>query len=184
LQNRLIFLTGRPGMGKTTVFLRTVDDLRTQGVEVGGMSTAEIRTEGVRIGFKVTDLSSGESGVLAHVGLSTGPRVGKYRVNLNDLEEIGVKAIMNALNMMEVVAIDEVAPMELCSGSFVKALKKAMESAKPLLGTLHFRAGGRAVSMIRNNPSSEIIEVTRENREGLHRVVSTKILRLLRAASA
>ncbi|MDH5362118.1 MAG: nucleoside triphosphatase, partial [Aigarchaeota archaeon] len=116
LQNRLIFLTGRPGIGKTTVFLRTVDDLRTRGVEVGGMSTAEIRADGVRIGFKVTDLSSGKSGVLAHVGRSTGPHVGKYRVNPKDLEEIGVKAIMNALRRMEVVAIDEVAPMELCSG--------------------------------------------------------------------
>lgn len=166
-------------MGKTTVFLRTVGDLRARGVEVGGMSTAEIRRAGVRIGFEVRDLSSGKSGVLAHVGLSSGPRVGKYRVNLRDLEEIGVKAIMEALTKTRVVAIDEVAPMELSSGSFVEALTKVVQSGKPLLGTLHFRAGGRAVSMIRKNPSSEIIEVTRGNREDLHRAVSAKVMGLL-----
>jgi len=181
LQSRLIFLTGRPGVGKTTVFLRTVDDLRGRGVIVGGMSTAEIRREGARIGFEVKDLSSGKSGVLAHVSLSSGPRVGKYRVNLRDLEEIGVMAIVEALRKMEVVAIDEVAPMELSSNSFVEALMMAVESGKPLLGTLHFRAGGKAVSMIRNNPSIEIIEVTLGNREDLHRGVSAKVLRLLRS---
>jgi len=166
-------------VGKTTVFLRAVEDLRNRGVDVGGMSTAEIRSGGVRVGFEVKDLSSGRSGVLAHMELSSGPLVGKYRVNLGDLEEIGVKAVMEALRRMEVVAIDEVAPMELCSDSFVEALTKVVESGKPLLGTLHFKAGGRAVSLIRNNPFSEIIEVTHGNREDLHRIVSAKILRLL-----
>ena len=38
---RLVFLTGRPGVGKTSVLLRAVKDLRARGLRIGGMISRE-----------------------------------------------------------------------------------------------------------------------------------------------
>jgi len=37
LHKRVLLLTGFPGVGKTTVLLKTVDALKAKGVSVGGM---------------------------------------------------------------------------------------------------------------------------------------------------
>jgi nucleoside-triphosphatase len=54
---------------------------------------------------------------LADVNTS-GPTVGKYHVNLDDLESLGVSALKNALKMADYIFIDEIAPMELMSTAF------------------------------------------------------------------
>jgi nucleoside-triphosphatase THEP1 len=41
---RHVFLTGRPGVGKTSVLLRIVNALKDQGLRVGGMISQEART--------------------------------------------------------------------------------------------------------------------------------------------
>lgn len=63
-----ILLEGRPGIGKTTVALRLVAELRARGVDVAGFTTRELRERGRRVGFEIEDLA-GERAVLAHVDL-------------------------------------------------------------------------------------------------------------------
>ena len=85
---RILILTGAPGVGKTTVLTKTVDALKAKGISVGGMISREVREGNVRVGFEILDLTNGKRGWLAHVkGL--GPQVGKYHVNLDDLDNIG-----------------------------------------------------------------------------------------------
>lgn len=51
--------------------------LRADGVSVSGFLTWELREGGERVGFMVETLD-GTRGMLAHVGSSGGPRVGRY----------------------------------------------------------------------------------------------------------
>jgi nucleoside-triphosphatase len=60
--------------------------LETQGFQVGGILSQEVREEGNRVGFEIIDLGSQKSAWLAHVKQKTGPTVGKYRVNTTGLE--------------------------------------------------------------------------------------------------
>ncbi len=96
----MFLLTGQPGTGKTTVLVNVVSVLRGIGVSVGGMFSREKRVNGVREGFEIVDVGNAKVGCLAHINQKVGPTVGKYRVNLADLESIGVAAIIRAVEKM------------------------------------------------------------------------------------
>ena len=174
---RCIFLTGRPGVGKTTVVLRAVELLRSRGLKVGGMISRELREGGARVGFEIVDILTGRRGILAHVRLSGGPRVGKYTVNLKDLDEVGVAAILNAVKECDVIVIDEVGKMELFSPRFVEAVERALRSGKPVLGTVHLRATHPLARRIREGgyPDLKVIMVTLENRTKLPRLIAEEL---------
>lgn len=133
-----VAITGRPEVGKTTLIERVVEQL--QSARVGGMLTKEIRVCGRRVGFAVFDLARGDEGRLAHVHQRTGPTVGRYRVDIDSVERIGVAAIRRAIESSDVIVIDEVAPMELHVPSFVPAVEAALDSERALLISTHAHA--------------------------------------------
>ncbi len=126
--------------GKQQCSIKTVEALKAQGVSVGGMISREAREGDARVGFEIIDLTSGKHGWLAHVNQKVGPQVGKYHVNIGDLEDIGAKAIVEAAEKCAVVAIDEIGPMELFSQKFKQAVKQALVSGKLVLAVVHAKA--------------------------------------------
>jgi nucleoside-triphosphatase len=174
LKKRLLFITGSPGTGKTSALLKTIEVLKARGYSVGGMVSREVRTCGARIGFEISDLGSGRRGWLAHVNQKHGPRIGKYRVNLEDLDNIGAEAIATAVENADVVAIDEIGPMELHSERFTEAVVKAVESRKLVVGTVHWKARDRLIREISARQDAEIYKVTYENRGNLHEMIVEK----------
>ena len=168
-------MTGPPGIGKTSVLRRVVPELKNRDYDVGGMICREVREGGLRVGFEIMDLSTGQRGWLAHVNQSTGPKIGKYRVNLTDLDVIGAGSILDALQNADILAVDEIGPMELLSPAFSNALLKAVESSKPLLGTIHYRLSNSLVDRIKMREDTEILKVTYENRENLQNLIVDKI---------
>ncbi len=176
---RLLFATGRSGIGKTTVLLNATERLGAEGYNIGGMISKEVRQEGARIGFQIIDLKTGERGWLAHVNQPTGPQVSKYKVNLNDLETIGVKAIQKALREADLVVIDEIGPMELFSQAFKQVVKDAVDSNKLILGVIHHSARDSIIESIRKRDDAETLEVTFENRSRLHNTLIQSALQYL-----
>ena len=53
-----IFLTGRPGSGKSTVLMKVMERLEAKGLKIGGITTPEVRAKGRRVAFRVVALSS------------------------------------------------------------------------------------------------------------------------------
>jgi nucleoside-triphosphatase len=172
-------LTGYPGVGKTTVLTKIVDELKRRSFRVGGMISSEVREDGARVGFKIIDLSNGTEGWLASVRQCSGPQIGKYRVCLEDLESVGSKAISSAVADADVVVIDEVGPMELLSVAFRDAIMKALDSEKPVLGTIHHRVTQPLVVAIKKRIDVKIIEVTTSNRDDLPALVIREISEIL-----
>jgi nucleoside-triphosphatase len=161
-RKRVLLLTGSPGVGKTTVLTKAVSALKGKGYSVGGMLSREVREGGARVGFEILDLSSGRRGWLAHVNQRSGPQVGKYRVNMEDIDLIGAKAIADDVEKCAVIAIDEIGPMELFSEKFKEATRKALESSKPVLAVVHEKARdklineARALIICQNNRVSSV----------------------------
>jgi nucleoside-triphosphatase len=176
----VLILTGSPGVGKTTVLMKTVEALKERGYSVGGMVSREVREGGVRVGFEIVDVNSSRRGWLAHVNQKAGPQVGKYRVNIRDLEDIGASTIVDAVESCDIVAIDEIGPMELFSGKFKEAARKALESRKVVLVVVHWKAQDRLILAAKNREDTESVIVTVENRERLPEVLAEKVVEYLK----
>lgn len=150
--------------------------LRDRGLDAGGVICPEIRLGTIRLGFEIVDLLSGKKGTLFHINQSAGPKIGKYFVNLQDLSNIGVEAINRALNEADYIVVDEVGPMELQGKDFQKAVMKAVESSKPVLGVLHWRMNHPVIDAIKARKDVELLEVTRGNRETISDAIAEDIL--------
>ena len=162
---RLLYaLTGRPGCGKTTAALRIVEGLKRRGARVEGMYTEEMRVGGRRVGFRVKRIGGGE-GTLAHVELRGGPRIGKYVVNLRDLEEVGVAAILDGLRGADFVVVDEVGPMELFSQRFKDAVRSLLRSQRHALLTVHYRSRDPLVQEVKRAAGDKLIVLDFGNRD-------------------
>ncbi len=173
MEPQRLFLTGEPGSGKTTTVTKTVGLLIQRGVSVGGVVSGELREAGIRVGFSLEDLAMHEKGTLAHVDMREGPRIGKYRVNLEDIERIGVGSIETAVRDSEVIVVDELGPMELFSVPLVRAVEKGLASRKHFLGTIHKRVSHPLTSSIRSKFT--ILEITPENRDRMPTEIAERI---------
>ena len=163
-----IAITGAPGSGKSTVCHNVLKEL---ACTFGGMTSADIREKGDRAGFEILDIRTGKKGILAHKQCR-GPRVGSYHVNLEDLDNIGVASIKNAMDS-DLVVIDEIAPMEFKSSEFIKAVGDALGSDRNMLVVLHKKSDHPIARKIRYE--FEVFTVTPQNREVIVSTIIQKI---------
>ena len=160
-------------MGKSTVIKELIRRLKAEGIAVSGMLTADMHEGGRRVGFSIEDIKTGETGILAHVQPHRhGPQVGKYTVNLTDLDKIGAHSITSALSQSNLIIIDEIGPMELKSKRFIEAVEDALKSDTPLIVTVHQRSTHELVRRIKR--TFEILEVTEANRDEMPAILLNK----------
>jgi len=165
-----IFLTGNPGIGKTTVIKEIVSFC--SGLRFKGFYTSEIREKGRRTGFKITTFS-GKSGVLSHINVQSSYRVSKYKVNLSDLENIGVNELTDSGDI-DVFVVDEIGKMEVFSEKFCFAVNNILNSKHLVIGTISKRGAG-FIKEVRDRNDVELIEVTFSNRDRLPVEICNKI---------
>ncbi len=157
-----------------------MEALRAQGVSVGGMISREAREGNVRVGFEIIDLTNDEHGWLAHVDQKVGPKVGKYHVNIEDLENVGVRAIVEAAEKCDVVAIDEIGPMELYSEKFKEAVNLALLSGKLVLAVMHAKAKDALICEAKQREDAEIFSINIANREALPEKLKKQVQAVLK----
>jgi len=171
-----IFVTGEPGVGKTTLIGKIVYELKCRGLSVGGVLTRDVREKGVRTGFQIVSLSDGIIGTLASVSLKAGPKVGKYIVNLHDLKNIFATSIIYAIEYADVIVCDEVGPMELISPDVRRAIETLLDCNKPVIGSVHKRLKDPIIDRIIGSTDMKVYEITFENRESLHKTIIEEIV--------
>ncbi|MEE9236376.1 MAG: NTPase [Thermoplasmata archaeon] len=159
-----IGITGMPNAGKTYALQKVIDMLEAENRKVGGMVTEPIMSEGRRLGFWVMDWQTKVKRVLASPEISSKVMVGRYGVDLEALEQVGVSAIRSATEEADVIVVDEVGKMEMESETFVEAVKDALDSDKPVILTLHKKSRNPLLQDIRRRDDVRILEVTPVNR--------------------
>lgn len=157
-----LILTGRPGVGKTTIVKAVVQRLDDRA---GGFYTEEILGPGGRKGFRLITLD-GRSGVMAHVDVKGRSRVGRYGVDVAAIDRIGVTAVRAAIEHKPIVIIDEIGKMELFSPQFQAIVLKAVSSPKIVVATAMID-NPPWVAALKAMPNMTVWEVTKENRNGM-----------------
>jgi nucleoside-triphosphatase len=87
-------------------------------------------------------------------------------VDVAGFERVGVGAIETATRDAELIVVDEIGKMELCSPRFVTALEAALGSPKPILGTV-LQAPHPWIDALKRRPDVELYRLSERNRADL-----------------
>jgi nucleoside-triphosphatase len=158
---RHLLLTGRPGVGKTTV-LRGLAD-RLEGWRLAGFYTEEVRRRGRRVGFRAVTLD-GAACVMAHVD-HPGPRVSAYGVDVAVVDALAEAALARD-HRVDAYLVDEIGKMECHSVRFVARMRALLDARIPVVATVALRGAG-FVAEAKARPDVEVWTVTPANRASL-----------------
>jgi nucleoside-triphosphatase THEP1 len=168
--SRAVLLTGRRGVGKTTVCQAVAELARHRGYRPGGVITPALsNSHGVKVGFEAVDVGSGERWPLARTDLELGgPRVGPYR-----LDPTGLARALRVLRRAsyagcDLFMVDEIGPLELEQGEGFAPILDLL----PVEGPTHTLIVVRPALLDQFLPhlkgiDSTVINVTEGNRDEL-----------------
>lgn len=114
------------------------------------------------MGFSINTLD-GREGILAHEDIKSRWRVGKYGVNLKDIDSLAVAAI-NPAQGDELIVIDEIGKMECFSLKFREALTAVLDLPNWVIGSIA-QKGDAFIQGIKRREDVVIITVTPHNRD-------------------
>jgi len=158
----VLLITCRPGVSKTPTLRRVADALGAVGL--GGFYTEETRRGGERQGFRLVTFD-GRRGVMARAEARGGPRVGKYRVDVDVIDALAESALA-VRTSTRLYLVDEIGKMECLSAQFVAAMRVLLQSGKSVVATIAERGGG-FIEEVKRLPGVELWTVTRENRDAI-----------------
>jgi nucleoside-triphosphatase len=162
LKRKSILITGLPGVGKTTLIRKIFETLKN--LHPAGFYTEEIREEDIRKGFELISLD-GRRGLLAHTGIRSLCRVGKYKVDVKGFENF-LDSIPFLNPNTHLMMIDEIGKMECLSDQFKKLLKELLDSEKRVIATIALKGSG-LIEEIKKRHDIKLFELTKSNRDTL-----------------
>ena len=154
-----ILVTGPPRSGKSTLIEKVVQRISRPAT---GFFTQELRDKGRRVGFSITTLE-GKTGVLAHQDIRSTFRVGKYGVNLEDLDQIAVPSMLPS-TPDQIVVVDEIGKMECFSRLFKETLLKVLSADNLVIGSVAIK-GDRFIQSIKQRDDVSLVSITEKTRD-------------------
>ena len=112
---------------------------------------------------------------MASVELASPVSVGRYGVNLEAIRNVGVTAIDSAITGSDLVVIDEIGKMELAVPEFLSSVRKALDSSKPVLGTIGVRLKTPFAVDIKTRADVTLLRLTPQNRSQIYQDVKNLV---------
>ncbi len=131
----LVFIIkGEKGSGKTTLLTKTVECLRAEGLNIGGILAPGYWSENKRAAFDIVDVCSGNSKKLCSVeSNSNNVKIGNFYFEQEGLK-FGRQALaLEKVKSLDVCVVDEIGPLELKGEGWSNSLDEIFSGFKNIL---------------------------------------------------
>ncbi|MGB9857923.1 MAG: NTPase [Dictyoglomaceae bacterium] len=166
-----IFITGNPGVGKTTLLKKINEFCRGKGISTSGFITEEVREGKYRVGFELLSLKTYEKFNFASIYKVTPYKFGKYYLDIEKFDKVLEDIFCIDA---EIYILDEIGKMEFFSNKFKNKIYNFLDSKKNIIASLH----RDFVSEFKNY--GRIYQLTYENREIILNEIKEEILKQLK----
>jgi len=162
--------------------MKVLSKLKEKGVRIAGFMCPEVRENRVRVGFKIVDIRTGKWAWLAlrldkavEMGKSGSLRIGKYVVIEDEALSVGLKAL-EGLSGVDVLAIDELGPMELSIEVLRRRIGEAISEVRRGILVVHRSFRDQLLWAVIKKHGYKLYQVTLSNRDSLPSIVTEILL--------
>lgn len=165
----IILITGKPGIGKSTLVQKVIDDCVQP---IFWVVTAEIRNaEGDRVGFRAKN-SDGQTEIISHkTDITSTAVIGQNAVDLDAIDKMFGRVLQKA-RPQQITLIDEIGPIQLLSRTFADALADTFDHAsqRDVIATIHYK--DQQLEAYRNAEDAWLFVADLANRDMLAKLIS------------
>ncbi len=127
-QTKNYIISGEPQSGKTTFLKQVLSELKIQNpdIKIGGIIAHGIDVGGIRYGFNIENIATGETTFLSSQDPEAGElKMGRFYFSKAGLN-FGYEALTGDLTNLDILVIDEVGYLELNGQAWFEAIETAM----------------------------------------------------------
>lgn len=161
-----VFITGIPGVGKTTLLKKLAQDLSM--LVIKGFHKEKIVEEDSIRGYRVVSFDYQEQ-ILGHVFIEGPNKIAGFGVNVEGFEKFILPQLEN-LNNVDLFIFDEIGKMECLSLSFCKRLQKILDCKIPVIATYSHHSTFKFKDL-KKRKDTTFLQMTSKNRDDIWKQV-------------
>ena len=165
-----IFITGTPGVGKTTLLKKLAHDLSM--LVIKGFYKEKIVEDDSTRGFRVVSFDYQEQ-ILAHLFIEGPNKIDGFGVNIDGFEKFILPQLKN-LDMVDLFIFDEIGKMECMSEPFCKGFQKILDIDTPIIAT-YSHYGPLKFEVLKKRKDTTFLQMTSKNRDDIWKKVLLSI---------
>lgn len=161
-----VFITGIPGVGKTTLLKKLAHDLSMLVIK-GFYKEKLVEDDSIR-GYRVVSFEN-QAQILAHVFIEGPNKMDGFGVNVEGFEKFILPQIKNH-KIVDLFIFDEIGKMECISTIFCKELEKILDSKIPVIATYSHHSSLR-YKELKKRKDTIFLQMTSKNRDDIWKQV-------------